>query len=240
MKLLEVKNIRKSYQNFLALDDLSFLMEEKEIIGLLGLNGAGKSTAIEIIATLQPADGGAIYYKGKNILQDPQAIRSEMGYVPQDISLFEDLSGWQNLEFWGRAYGLKGKQLRQALDRTIAICNLQEKIKAPVKSYSGGMKRRLNIGVAIMHMPKILVLDEATVGVDILSANKILTLIRDLNQNYGTSILFTSHNMTEIEGICDRFILLDRGKKISDIRKCDILKKYSSLETYFLSQISEK
>lgn len=238
MKLLDIRNINKTYKKVKAIDDLSFSVDECEMVGLLGLNGAGKSTTIEMVATLLKPDSGSIFYKGSDVFKKPEVIRREMGYVPQNIMLFEELSGLKNLEFWGKAYGLKGAMLKEAIERTITICDLKDKINLPVKSYSGGMQRRLNIGVAVLHMPRLLILDEATVGVDIVSAHKILRLIQELNRYFGTAVIFTSHNMQEAEFLCQRFLILKQGRLIEDISKTEILNHHSNLQEYFWRKVS--
>lgn len=239
MKLLEVQNVKKTYQKVMAVNDLSFTAESGEIIGLLGVNGAGKSTTIEMIATLIKPDSGFIYYKGSDIQKEPQRIRQEMGYVPQEIMLFPELTGRQNLDFWGRAYGLSGRALDEAIAWVLELCELGEQINRPVREYSGGMQRRINVGTAILHRPQILILDEATVGMDILAAAKIMQMLQNLNQSVGTTILLASHNMAETESLCRRFLLLKQGKRIADCKKAELQRNNIDLRDWFMEKIAE-
>ena len=239
MKLLELHNIKKSYKKVTAVNDLSFAAESGEIIGLLGVNGAGKSTTIEMIATLLKPDSGFIYYKGKDIQKEPQVIRREMGYVPQEIMLFSELTGRQNLDFWGRAYGLGGRALAEAIAWVLELCELGAQIDRPVREYSGGMQRRINVGTAILHRPQLLILDEATVGMDILAAAKIMQMLQNLNQSVGTTILLASHNMAETENLCRRFLLLKQGRLRADRPKAELQKNSISLRDWFIREMTE-
>ena len=239
MKLLELHNIKKSYKKVAAVNDLSFAAESGEIIGLLGVNGAGKSTTIEMIATLLKPDSGFIYYKGKDIQKEPQVIRREMGYVPQEIMLFSELTGRQNLDFWGRAYGLGGRALAEAIAWVLELCELGAQIDRPVREYSGGMQRRINVGTAILHRPQLLILDEATVGMDVLAAAKIMQMLQNLNQSVGTAILLASHNMAETENLCRRFLLLKQGRLRADRPKAELQKNSISLRDWFIREMTE-
>jgi len=239
MKLLELHNIKKSYKKVTAVDSLSFALESGEIVGLLGANGAGKSTTIEMIATLLKPDGGFIAYKGRDIQKEPQVIRREMGYVPQEIMLFSELTGRQNLDFWGRAYGLNGQALKEAIRWVLELCELGEQIDRPVGEYSGGMQRRINVGTAILHRPQILILDEATVGMDILAAAKIMQMLQNLNQSVGTTILLASHNMAETENLCRRFLLLKQGRLMADKTKTELQQNNISLREWFIQGVAE-
>lgn len=239
MKLLELHNIKKSYKKVTAVNDLSFAAESGEIIGLLGVNGAGKSTTIEMIATLLKPDSGFIYYKGKDIQKEPQVIRREMGYVPQEIMLFSELTGRQNLDFWGRAYGLGGRALAEAIAWVLELCELGAQIDRPVREYSGGMQRRINVGTAILHRPQLLILDEATVGMDVLAAAKIMQMLQNLNQSLGTTILLASHNMAETETLCQRFLLLKQGRLKADRPKAELQKSNISLRDWFIREMTE-
>lgn len=239
MKLLELQNVKKSYRKVTAVNGLSFTAESGEIIGLLGVNGAGKSTTIEMIATLLKPDSGLIYYKGKDIQKEPQVIRREMGYVPQEIMLFSELTGRQNLDFWGRAYGLDGRVLAEAIAWVLELCELGAQIDRPVREYSGGMQRRINVGTAILHRPQLLILDEATVGMDVLAAAKIMQMLQNLNQSVGTTILLTSHNMAETETLCQRFLLLKQGQLRADRPKAELRKNNISLRDWFIREMTE-
>lgn len=239
MKLLELQNVEKVYKKVTAVNDLSFAADSGEMIGLLGVNGAGKSTTIEMIATLLKPDGGFIYYKGKDIQKDPRFIRREMGYVPQEIMLFLELTGRQNLDFWGRAYGLSGQTLKKAIAWVVELCELGEQLDRPVGEYSGGMQRRINVGTAILHRPQLLILDEATVGMDILAAAKIMKMLQSLNQSVGTTILLASHNMAETESLCQRFLLLRSGRLMADATTAELRQNDINLREWFVQRMTE-
>lgn len=238
MKLLEFRNVSKKFRNRTAVDNISFSVERGEVVALLGLNGAGKSTCFELAATLLLPDSGKIYFKEEDITEKPAVIREHLGYVPQEILLFEELSGKQNLEFWGKAYNLYGKELEEAVQRVIEIIGMKERVREKVANYSIGMKRRLNIGVAILHLPTLLILDEADVGMDILAVENIMGIIKTLNQEYGMTILYASHNMEETEQFCDRFLLLKDGKLLKSQKK-EELPKAKSLKDWFMEQVKE-
>lgn len=166
MVLLKVENLSKYYNGLKAVDNITFEVREGEIYGLLGPNGAGKSTTISIISTLYYPSGGDIYYKGSSILHQPALIRRKLGIVPQDIALYPTLTGYENLAFWGNMYGLRGRELKQRIEDAAGIIEISDRLKDKVEKYSGGMKRRLNIGAAILHRPELLIMDEPTVGID--------------------------------------------------------------------------
>ncbi len=213
--LLEAKQLCKSFGEIKAVDGVTLSIDEGERIGLLGPNGAGKSTTVSMIATLLVPDGGEIIYKGKNAVKHPQILRKELGYVPQDIALYPMLSGIDNMKFWGKAYGLRGATLKQAIERAADITGLKERLKDPVKNYSGGMKRRLNIAVALLHSPKLLILDEPTVGIDPQSRNHILETVKMLNHE-GMAVIYISHYMEEVEAVCKRTYIMDHGHVIAE------------------------
>ncbi|MCK5764103.1 MAG: ABC transporter ATP-binding protein [Clostridiales bacterium] len=212
--LLKIRNLRKSYGNINAVDGIDFDVKEGEIFGLLGPNGAGKSTVISMISTLFKPDSGDVLYNDKSIVENNRFIQSDLGIVPQDIALYPTLSGLQNLKFWGRNYGLKGRKLDEKILEVSKIIGIEERLKDRVDKYSGGMKRRLNIGVALLHDPKILIMDEPTVGIDPQSRNHILETVKDLNKK-GMTIIYTSHYMEEVEFLCDRVSIMDDGKIIA-------------------------
>lgn len=214
MALLEVKNISKNFKNVLAVNDISFVVEKGEIYGLLGPNGAGKSTTISMISTLFKPSTGDIFYNCESIIKKPKAIQQKLGVVPQEIALYPQLSGLDNLKFWGNAYGLSGKDLKRRIEEVSEIIGLKEKLKSKVDKYSGGMKRRLNIGAALLHEPEILIMDEPTVGIDPQSRNHILDTVLELNKK-GMTIIYTSHYMEEVEKLCSRISIMDEGKIIA-------------------------
>ena len=214
MALLEVKGLAKSYGSLKAVKGISFKVEEGEIIGLLGPNGAGKSTTISMISTLLKPDGGEILYKGTDIVKSPKSIQKELGIVPQEIALYPTLSGYDNLKFWGQAYGLSGDKLKNRIHEVSKIIGIDERLKDKVENYSGGMKRRLNIGAALLHEPQLLIMDEPTVGIDPQSRNHILDTVLELNKT-GMTIIYTSHYMEEVEYLCRNIHIMDMGQVIA-------------------------
>lgn len=220
--MLKVENLQKSFGAVKAVDGISFEVKEGEVFGLLGPNGAGKSTTISIISTLLPPSGGDILFEGKNILEEPKAIRSKLGVVPQDVALYPTLSGYENLSFWGNMYGLSGPELKRRIGEVSEIIGLNGRLKDRVDKYSGGMKRRLNIGAALLHMPKLLIMDEPTVGIDPQSRNHILDTVLELNRQ-GMTIIYTSHYMEEVEYLCSRICIMDQGKIIASGSKDELV-----------------
>ncbi len=212
--LIEIKDLVKRYKDNCAVDGVTFGIEEGEIFGLLGPNGAGKSTTLNSLIGLIQCDGGSIEIFGKKFTGAEREIRREIGYVPQDLAFFEELSAVDNVTYWGKLYGLRGKELKDAVKEALERTGLWDRRKEQAKKYSGGMKRRLNIACAIVHHPKILLMDEPTVGVDPQSRNSILESIRELNQA-GTTVIYTSHYMEEIEAICTQVAIMDFGKIIA-------------------------
>lgn len=235
--MLEVSHVTKSYRGKAAVDDISFTLKEGELLGLLGANGVGKSTTLSMIATLVKPDKGDILWKGKSILNAPEEIRKVLGYVPQDIALYENLSGMDNLRFWGRAYNLKGAALKDAIERVSHMIDLNtEQLKQRVSTYSGGMKRRLNIGAAMLHQPKLVVLDEPTVGLDVVSRKAILAAIKMIHQE-GASIIYTGHYLDEVQDLCDHIVIMEKGVILVDGQTEELLQKHDSLEQYYLNTI---
>ncbi len=212
--MIELKGLTKSFNGFTAVDRIDLKIGQGDIFGLLGPNGAGKSTTISMISTLLKPTAGTILYKGTDVVKQPQLIRSRIGFVPQEIALFESLSGLDNLKFWGSAYGLKGAALQHRIAAVSEIIGIKKRLASSVASYSGGMKRRLNIGVALLHEPELLIMDEPTVGIDPQSRNHILETVKQLNRA-GVSLIYTSHYMEEIEAICSDIAIMDRGKIIA-------------------------
>ncbi len=222
MTLLEIKQLKKAYGGLKAVDGVGFTVEQGEIVGLLGPNGAGKSTTISMISTLLKPDSGEILYKGHDIVRHPKHIQRELGIVPQEIALYPTLSGYDNLKFWGQAYGLTGKRLRQRIDQVSEIIGIDTRLKDKVEKYSGGMKRRINIGAALLHEPKLLIMDEPTVGIDPQSRNHILDTVLELNK-LGMTIIYTSHYMEEVEYLCRNIHIMDSGKIIASGTQDDLI-----------------
>ena len=215
MSIIEIKNITKRFNDKLILDNVSYEVNEGEIFGFIGPNGAGKSTLINIMTTLLTPDSGSIKICGYDILKEPIKAKACIGYVPQDLALIEELNAYDNLEFFGSLYGLKGKVLKERIKEALIVTGLEETKKLKVKKFSGGMKRRLNIAVAIMHHPKVLILDEPTVGVDPQSRNHIFSFVKNICKEWGTTVIYTSHYMEEIEELCKRVFIIDLGKEIA-------------------------
>jgi ABC-2 type transport system ATP-binding protein len=215
MALIEVKNITKKFDENIVLDNVSFQVEEGEIFGLIGPNGAGKSTLINIIVGLWDCDKGDIIIGGYDIKTEPLKVKEQIGLVPQEIALIDNVSAYDNLEFFGSLYGLKGKVLKERIDGALEIIGLQDKRKEKVKKFSGGMKRRLNIAAAIMHHPRILIMDEPTVGIDPQSRNHIFEFTKKANMENKTTVIYISHYMEEVEALCNNIFIMDLGQEIA-------------------------
>jgi ABC-2 type transport system ATP-binding protein len=214
--MLVASDLRKAYNGTLAVDGVSLQLGRGESVGLLGPNGAGKSTTIAMLSTLTRPDSGRVEFEGQNVLADPDPVRRAMGVVPQEIALYPELSAQENLEFFGGLYGLRGDALKRAIDDALDLVGLGERRRDQIKKYSGGMKRRINIAAALLHDPKIVIMDEPTVGIDPQSRNHILDTVRRLNRERGLTVLYTSHYMEEVEQLCDRVYVMDHGKVIAE------------------------
>lgn len=212
--MLKVENLYKDFGNVKAVEGISFEVKKGQVIGLLGPNGAGKSTTISVISTLLEPTAGDVLFEGNSILKNPKPIRQKLGVVPQDIALYPTLTGYENLSFWGSIYGLKGSNLKKRINDVSDIIGLNGRLKDRVDKYSGGMKRRLNIGAALLHMPELLIMDEPTVGIDPQSRNHILDTVLELNKQ-GITIIYTSHYMEEVEYLCNKLCIMDEGKIIA-------------------------
>ena len=212
--MLNVENLVKQYGDLTAVDTISFEAGEGSVFGLLGPNGAGKSTAINCISGLLPPTSGRIAVSGHDIIKDGKAARQSLGVVPQELALYEDLPAIDNLRYWGKAYGLRGKVLDDRVTEVLGHIGLADRAKDLPKKFSGGMKRRLNFGCGIVHKPKVLLLDEPTVGVDPQSRAKLFDLV-ETERNEGACVLYTTHYMEEAERLCDSLAIIDRGKLIA-------------------------
>lgn len=232
--MIEIKDVTKSYGRQKVLQNVSFEIMEGELFGLLGPNGAGKSTLIDILTGIQSMDSGEIFINGKSIKTDKVEIRKHLGLVPQDIALLEELNAVDNLEYFGGLYGLAGQELKNQIEKLLEVAGLTDKKKEKVKNYSGGMKRRLNIAVAMLHNPSILILDEPTVGVDAQSRQHIFDYIQSLAEQ-GTTILYTSHYMEEIETLCKRVFILDLGEEVAYGTKEEVKKLVGHTQTVALT-----
>ena len=212
--MINIQSLTKNYGQMVAADDINFEVKPGEIFGLLGPNGAGKSTTINCISGLLKPTLGEIFINQHSVLSEAIKAKASLGLVPQDLALYEDLNGRENLNFWGQAYGLSGQALNQRIEVVLTQVGLESRAKDLVNTYSGGMKRRLNFACAILHEPKALLLDEPTVGVDPQSREHLLAAVEDLKAQ-GTAVLYTTHYMEEAERLCDRIAIIDHGKIIA-------------------------
>src|SRR5512137_2289786 len=211
---IEVKNLHKAFSENKAVEGASFQVEQGEIFSLLGPNGAGKTTTISMLSCLLRPDDGDAAILGHSVRKDAMGVKSVLGVVPQDIALYEDLSARENLTFWGKMYGLRGADLKARVDEVLEIIGLADRQKDLVGKYSGGMKRRVNIGVALLHKPKVIYMDEPTVGIDPQSRRSILDSVVAL-KDQGMTVLYTTHNMEEAQELSDHIAIMDHGKVIA-------------------------
>ena len=214
MNAIEVKNLNKSFDTFQAVQDVTFHVNAGEVLGLLGPNGAGKSTTISMLSgLLKPTDGDASIM-GHSVTKEPAASKANLGVVPQDIALYPDLSARENLIFWGKMYGLRGAALKTRVDEVLDVIGLADRQKDKVGKFSGGMKRRVNIGAALLHKPAVIIMDEPTVGIDPQSRRHILDNVKELNQQ-GMTVLYTTHYMEEAAELSHHIAIMDQGKLIA-------------------------
>ena len=231
--ILEVQNLAKNYGDFAAVKGISFDIKEGEIFSLLGPNGAGKTTTISMLSTLYTPTSGDATIGGHSITKDPMAVKRVIGVVPQDLALYEDLTAKENLVFWGQMYGLGGKSLNSRVDEVLEQIGLVDKAKNRVKTYSGGMKRRVNIGVGLLHKPRLLFMDEPTVGIDPQSRRAILDTVKDLNKQ-GMTVLYTTHYMEEAAELSNRVGIIDHGELIALGTQDELTKQVGESETLIL------
>jgi ABC-2 type transport system ATP-binding protein len=212
--LLAVEKLTKQYGDFTAVDDVSFKSGEGKIFGLLGPNGAGKSTTINCMSGLMPPTSGHISIAGFDIVKEGKKAKASLGIVPQELALYEDLPAVENLKYWGQAYGLRGSALDTRVRDVLDHIGLADRAKDLPKEFSGGMKRRLNFGCGIIHKPKVLLLDEPTVGVDPQSRQRLFDMV-EAERDAGACVLYTTHYMEEAERLCDSLAIIDHGKIIA-------------------------
>lgn len=236
--MLETYKLSKSYKGIQAVDELDLYLDEGESVGLLGPNGAGKSTTISMISTLIKPTSGDVKFNQVSAISDPLSLRKVLGVVPQDIALYEGLSAYENLKFFGKIYNVDKRVLEQRIQNVLELVGLKDRQKGLIKTFSGGMKRRVNIAAALLHEPKILILDEPTVGIDPQSRSHILDMVRRLNVESGTTVLYTSHYMEEVEQLCKRVYIMDHGKVIASGTKSELLSILSN-EDKVLVQLSK-
>jgi ABC-2 type transport system ATP-binding protein len=241
--IIEIHDLTKTYHGALepVVKGISFSVNRNEVFGLLGPNGAGKTTTISILCGLFPPSAGRVIVDGLDLKGDLADIKQIVGVVPQDIALYPTLTGRENLNFYGQMYGLKGKVLKNKIDQWLENFGLTEAANRRVSSYSGGMKRRVNLIAGVLHDPKILFLDEPTVGVDVQSRNVIISHLKDLNSK-GTTIIYTSHHMDEAEHFCTKVAIIDYGKIITQGTPDELIKanQAGNLETVFLNLTKRK
>jgi ABC-2 type transport system ATP-binding protein len=212
--ILEAKDLVKKHDDLLAVKGISFDIQAGEIFSLLGPNGAGKTTTISMLSTLYLPTSGSATIGGHSILTEPMEVRKVIGIVPQEIALYEELSARENLVFWGQMYGLSGKALKARVDEVLEQIGLTDRAKGRIKTFSGGMKRRVNIGVGLLHKPRLLFMDEPTVGIDPQSRRAILDSVKELNRQ-GMTVLYTTHYMEEADELSNHIAIMDQGQVIA-------------------------
>ncbi len=231
--MLEVRNLVKKYGEKLAVDDISFDIREGEIFSLLGPNGAGKTTTISILSTLFSPSAGDASILGYSVTKNPMEVKRLIGVVPQEIALYDGMTALENLNFWGEMYGLSGGALKTRVKELLEQIGLADRAKERIKTYSGGMKRRVNIAVGLMHKPRLLFMDEPTVGIDPQSRRAILDSVKSLNKA-GMTILYTTHYMEEAQELSDRVGIIDHGKLIALGTQSELTAKVGEMDTLIL------
>jgi ABC-2 type transport system ATP-binding protein len=212
--MLEIKNLTKSYGDVLALDRFSLDLKKGEVLGLLGPNGAGKTTLISILAGTLGDFTGTVNFQGKNLFS-ARELKNRLGIVPQDMAFYEELSAMDNLLFWGGLYDVPRADLKKRASELLELVELSARAKEPVKNFSGGMKRRLNTAIGLLHRPDLLLLDEPTVGIDVQAKVSILDIIRNVGAA-GTAVIFTTHQLAEVETTCSRIAIMDAGRILAE------------------------
>jgi len=235
--LVEVTGLVKKFGDNTAVDGVTFQIREGEVFGLLGPNGAGKTTTISMISCLIAPTDGTVTVAGLSVATDATKVKSALGVIPQEIALYPTLTALENLRFWGRMYGLSGALLEERVAEALETAGLADRAKERVETYSGGMKRRINIAAGIMHRPQLLIMDEPTVGIDPQSRNHILETVKGLNER-GMTVLYTSHYMEEVEFLCDRVGIIDHGRLIA-LGTIDELRRLVGDENVISVRVSE-
>jgi ABC-2 type transport system ATP-binding protein len=239
--MLELRHLKKSFGSLVAVDDVSFGIKAGQLVGLLGPNGAGKTTTVSMIAGLLTPDCGEVLVGGRRLSGDTDPAKRRIGIVPQDLALYDELTARDNLRFFGALYNLTGRALDEAIGAAMHLVELSDRLKDRVKTFSGGMKRRLNLAAGLLHDPDILLLDEPTVGVDPQSRNAIFDNLETLKRR-GKALLYTTHYMEEAERLADRIVVIDHGKVIADDTLAGLQSRVAhagaaraNLETVFLT-----
>jgi ABC-2 type transport system ATP-binding protein len=231
--MLQVDRLSKRYGERVAVNAISFSIAQGETVGLLGPNGAGKTTAIAMISGISKPDGGEVRLGGVTLAQNANALKRRVGLVPQDLALYDELSAWANLQLFGGLYGLHPAELKPRAEAALALVGLSDRGADRVKTFSGGMKRRLNIAGALLHEPDLILLDEPTVGVDPQSRNAIFDNLEELKRR-GKTLLYTTHYMEEAERLCDRVLILDHGQILANDTVAHFKQQYPNLEAAFM------
>lgn len=231
---VRAQDLHKDYGEVYAVQGVSFDIQEGEVFSLLGPNGAGKTTTISMISCLlQPTQGDASVM-GHSVTRDPMAVKAAIGVVPQEVAIYEDLSARENLSFWGKMYGLRGAALSKRIDEILELTGLTERQKGRSAKFSGGMKRRLNIGIALMHRPQVIIMDEPTAGIDPQSRRNILDSVLELNRQ-GATVLYTTHYMEEAQELSDHIAIMDHGKLIALGTHAELVKIVGELDRIVLT-----
>ncbi|WP_442604081.1 ATP-binding cassette domain-containing protein [Paenibacillus sp. KN14-4R] len=235
----EIQGLTKRYGTQTALESVGFAVKKGSCFGLLGPNGAGKSTTMKILTGIIQADSGKVVVLGQEIQSESDLIRKQVGYVPQEITLYETLSAHQNLVFFGEMYGVRGAELKVRIKEVLEQVGLSDRANDAVKTFSGGMKRRINIAAALLHRPKLVILDEPTVGIDPQSRNHIFEMIRQL-RDQGITIVYSTHYMEEVEALCDDIAIIDHGKVVIQGSLDELLHQYATRAIYVEIEGSEE
>ena len=231
--ILKTKDLTKKYDNRVVVDNLNLEIQKGEIFGLLGPNGAGKSTTMNMICDIVKPTLGSVEFLGRDFRKNRKELVKKLGYIPQDLAIHGNLKAWENVELFTSLYGIRGEELKNAINESLEYVGLSERKDDYAKSFSGGMKRRLNIACAIGHHPELLIFDEPTVGIDPQSRNFILNRIKESNRK-GATIIYTSHYMEEVEAICTRIAIMDNGRIIA----CGTSEELKKLVTNDVNKIS--
>lgn len=229
--VIDVRKLKKKYGKKAALEEVNFTVEPGTCFGLLGPNGAGKSTTMKLITGIIEPDDGTIHVLGLDAVKERRVIQRQMGYVPQSITLYEKLSAYDNLVFFGEMNGVKGRLLKERITEVLNQTGLSDRAKDAVSTFSGGMKRRINIACALLHKPKVLILDEPTVGIDPQSRNRIFELINNLKEE-GVTVIYSTHYMEEVEALCDHIAIIDHGKVMTQGSLTELLDRFGQKAVY--------
>ena len=235
---VKVEDLDKSFEEVHAVNNVSFEIQTGEIFSLLGPNGAGKTTTIGMISGLLTPDAGQVWLMGHSVQKNPKAAKAELGVVPQEIALYDDISARANLNFWGKMYGLRGQALSERVDEVLALVGLEDRQTGKVSKFSGGMQRRLNVGIALLHEPQVIIMDEPTVGIDPQSRRKILDSVKHLCDQ-GVTILYTTHYMEEAQELSDRIAIMDYGKIVAMGTHEELINIVGELDRITLSMSAE-